>query len=88
MAQELISSIFNDKAASKHVHIHIFTMENIELLSSSYLGSRLALLWQKGGRTITVGPSGHLKADIGIINIDRTRISVELLPDNPGGVRF
>lgn len=75
----------NDKADSKHVHIHIFTMKNIELSSSSYLVSRLALLWQKEGHTITVGPSGHPEADIGIINIDRTRISVDSLPDNPGG---
>ncbi len=41
--------------------------------------------WRREGIRVTVGPLKTLDADVGIINIDRTRIAPESLPANPHG---
>lgn len=65
-------------------HIQIVTLPNEKFLSS-YLISRLAMIWQEQGHKITIGPAKHLDGDIGILHMDRTWISDTLLPDNPQG---
>ena len=66
------------------MHIHIVTLENDRFMPS-YLVNRLAGLWREQGHRVDVGPSSLLDADIGIMNIDRTRVPVICLPDNPEG---
>ena len=63
-------------------HIHIVTPENSRL-KPNYLLGYLAELWEEAGCRITYGPIRTLDADIGIMHIDETWVSEEILPSNP-----
>lgn len=67
-----------------NVHIHIVT-QSAKSLSPSSLVSRLSEIWRENGHLVTQGPIECLDADIGIVNIDMTRVPVALLPENPYG---
>ncbi len=71
-------------ATSARVHIHIVTQKD-DRLDSSSLVSRLSEIWRHEGHKVTQGPTESLEADIGIMNIDLTKVPKEMIPANPSG---
>ncbi|HPC75530.1 MAG: hypothetical protein WAZ17_05955 [Thermovirgaceae bacterium] len=71
-------------ATSASVHIHIVSREE-DRLDSSSLVFRLSEIWRDEGHRITQGPTESLEADIGIMNIDLTKVPKEMIPANPSG---
>jgi hypothetical protein len=71
-------------ATSARVHIHIVTRK-ADRLDSSSLVSRLSEIWRDQGHEVTQGPTERLEADIGIMNIDLTKVPKEMIPANPSG---
>jgi len=67
------------------LHLHISTPQ-LGPLKEAYLISKLACHWEQAGHRISTGPEGLGDADLGILHIDRTRISPLQLPENPRGV--
>ena len=63
-------------------HLHIATLPDEEL-RPAYLIGQLAGLWREQGHRVTVGPTARLEADVGLLHIDRTRVSGGCLPANP-----
>jgi hypothetical protein len=63
-------------------HLHIATLPDEEL-RPAYLIGQLAGLWREQGHRITVGPTARLEADVGMVHIDRTRVSARCVPANP-----
>lgn len=66
------------------VHVHIVT-DTGKSLSTSSMVHRLSEIWQEKGHLVTQGPIEYLEADIGIVNIDRTVVPAEMIPENPRG---
>ena len=71
-------------ATSARVHIHIVT-QKADRPDSSSLVSRLSEIWRDQGHEVTQGPTERLEADIGIMNIDLTKVPKEMIPANPSG---
>ncbi|MDD4024225.1 MAG: hypothetical protein PHE57_09025, partial [Synergistales bacterium] len=71
-------------ATSARVHIHIVTRKD-DRLDSSSLVFRLSEIWKDEGHKVTQGPTERLEADIGIVNIDQTKVPKEMIPANPSG---
>jgi hypothetical protein len=71
-------------ARSGSVHVHIVT-DSRKSLSTSSMVHRLSEIWQENGHLVTQGPTERLEADIGIVNIDRTKVPKEMIPANPSG---
>ncbi|MBP1626790.1 MAG: hypothetical protein H6Q00_1265 [Holophagaceae bacterium] len=65
------------------VHLHVCTPGP---LGETYLIARLARLWEAAGYQVSIGPGSLRDRDLGLLHIDRTRLSAGDLPENPAGV--
>jgi hypothetical protein len=65
-------------------HLQIITAPR-EGLRRNHLLAHLVGLWGEEGHRITVGAADRLEADLGILHVDRTEVSSDLLPKNPLG---
>ncbi len=62
--------------------VHIVT-DKPQDFKQGYLIAKLACHWQRAGYEITHGPVSSIDTDLAILHINQTRISQEVLPDNP-----
>lgn len=63
-------------------HVHIITLTDYDM-RETYMLYPLLQSWRAQGIEVTVGPAKTLEADIGILHVNSTRVSPDILPNNP-----